>query len=242
MNQYTAPRRVALYARYSTDMQNPMSIDDQFRQAEIYAKQQGWVIVERFSDSAVSGTLSHARADFLRLMEALASRTRAFDIVLTESLDRISRDPEHLARFNKFAGAARVEIHTVGRGKADTVAVGLAALMSSLFLEDLSLKVRRGVEGKVLNGLSGGGRIYGYRPGTDDRGAPVKGALAIDPFEAAIVRGIFRDYAAGISPIKIASRLNDEGIGSPSVGSERKFRGTGSRTRSTAIVSAAPAS
>ena len=51
-----APRRVALYARYSTDMQNPTSVEDQFRQAERYAKRQGWVIVERFSDSAISGT------------------------------------------------------------------------------------------------------------------------------------------------------------------------------------------
>lgn len=50
MNEHTAPRRVALYARYSTDMQNPMSVDDQFRLAERYAAREGWVVVERFSD------------------------------------------------------------------------------------------------------------------------------------------------------------------------------------------------
>ena len=60
-------------------------------------------------------------------MEALASRTPGFDIVLAESLDRISRDPEHMARFNKLANRAGIEIHTVGRGKADTLAVGLAS-------------------------------------------------------------------------------------------------------------------
>ncbi len=37
-----APRRVALYARYSSDMQNPTSVDDQFQLAERYAAREGW--------------------------------------------------------------------------------------------------------------------------------------------------------------------------------------------------------
>nr|WP_249219069.1 recombinase family protein [Loktanella sp. SALINAS62] len=220
-----------------------MSVDDQFRLAERYAAREGWVVVERFSDKAISGTASHDRAGFLRLMDALAAKERSFDIVLAESLDRVSRDPEHLARFNKLANHARVDIYTVDRGKADTLAVGLSSLLSGMFLEKLSANVHRGIEGNVLRGLSGGGRIFGYRPGTDQRGAPVKGELAIDPIEAAIVRGIFRDYAAGISPIKIASRLNDEGIPSPSVGSKRKSSGhwkqntiNGNRERGTGIL------
>lgn len=243
MNDHTAARRVALYARYSTDMQNPMSVDDQFRLAERYAAREGWVVVERFSDRAISGTASHDRTGFLRLMDALTAKDRTFDIVLAESLDRVSRDPEHLARFNKLANHARVEIHTVDRGKADALAVSLSSLLSGMFLEKLSTNVHRGIEGNVLRGLSGGGRIYGYRPGTDQRGAPIKGALAIDPIQAAIVRGIFRDYAAGISPIKIASGLNDEGIASPSVGTKRKSSGkwkqntiNGNRARGTGIL------
>ena len=78
-----APRRVALYARYSTDLQNPMSVEDQFRQAERYARQQGWTIVERFSDSAVSGTAARTRPDFTRLSDALHRGT--FDIVLART-------------------------------------------------------------------------------------------------------------------------------------------------------------
>ncbi|EAU44721.1 recombinase family protein [Salipiger bermudensis] len=244
MNQHSShksPRRVALYARYSTDMQNPMSIEDQFRQATRYANQRGWAIVERFSDSAISGTSSRTRPDFARLSEAL--HDNAFDIVLTESLDRLSRDQEHLAGFYKAARYANVEIHTIGRGKVDAMTLGLSSMMSAMFLEDLSDKVRRGIEGKVMSGRSGGGRIYGYRPGTDARGAPDKGALAIDDLEAAVVRRIFRDYAAGMSPIAIASALNDDGIPSPSVGTKRASSGhwkqntiNGNRTRGTGIL------
>ncbi|MFZ3582117.1 recombinase family protein [Loktanella sp. DJP18] len=238
-----APRRVAIYARYSTDMQNPKSVEDQFRLAERYAAREGWVVVERFSDRAISGTASHDRADFLRLMDALVAKDRTFDIVLAESLDRVSRDAEHLARFSKLAIHARVEIHTVDRGKADALAVNLSSLLSGMFLEKLSATVHRGIEGNVSRGLSGGGRIYGYKPGTDQRGAPLKGQLAIDEIEAAVVRSIFRDYAAGISPIKIATRLNGEGIASPSVGSERESSGhwkqntiNGNRGRGTGII------
>ncbi|CUH38604.1 Recombinase [Jannaschia seosinensis] len=238
-----APLRVALYARYSTDLQNPMSIDDQFRQAERYAAQRGWRVVERFSDSGISGSASLTRPDFLRLSKALDPQNRRFDIVLAESLDRLSRDPEHINGFAKLAKFARVEIHTVEQGKASTMSVGLASIFSSMFMEGLSHKVRRGIEGKVLQGLNGGGRIYGYRPGTDPRGAPMKGALRIEATEAAIVRGIFRDYAAGVSPIKIASRLNANGIVSPSVGSKRKSSGhwkqntiNGNRERGTGIL------
>ena len=245
MTQLTRPdpRRVAIYARYSTDMQNPMSVEDQFRLAERYAAREGWVVVERFSDRAISGTATYDRGDFLRLMDALIAKDRNFDIVLAESLDRISRDPEHLARFNKLANHGRVEIHTVDRGKADALAVSLSSLFSGMFLERLSANVHRGIEGNVSRGLSGGGRIYGYKPGTDQRGFPAKGELAIDEIDAAVIRGIFRDYAAGISPIKIASRLNDEGIPSPSVGSKRKSSGhwkqntiNGNAARGTGIV------
>ena len=222
---HPAPRRVAIYARYSTDMQNPMSVEDQFRLAERYAAREGWLVVERFSDRAISGTASHDRADFMRLMDALIAKDRTFDIVLAESLDRVSRDPEHLARFNKLANHARVEIHTVDRGKADALAIGLSSLLSGMFLAKLSANVHRGIEGNVSRGLSGGGRIYGYKPGIDQRGFQAKGELAIDEIEASVIRGIFRDYAAGISPIKIATRLNDERIASPSVGSKRKSSG-----------------
>lgn len=240
---HPAPRRAAIYARYSTDMQNPMSIEDQFRMAERYAAQNGWVVVERFSDSAISGTASIARTDFVRLMEALTDKARGFDIVIAESLDRISRDPEHLAKFNKLAMHADIEIHTVDRGKADALSVSIASVFNTMFLQGVSQKVHRGIEGKVLSGLSGGGRIYGYKIGTDDRGAPLKGTRAIDEIEAAVVRRIFRDYAAGRSPIQIASDLNDDGIPSPAADTNRRSSGywkqnsiNGNRARGTGIL------
>ncbi|MFC0200746.1 recombinase family protein, partial [Paracoccus rhizosphaerae] len=226
MNQHTfpaAPRRVALYARYSTDMQRGESIEDQFRQAERHARQRGWTVVARYSDGAVSGSLSRAREGFVDLSHALASGT--FDIVLAESTDRISRDPEHMVRFYKTASFNGVEIHTTGRGKVDVLTLGLSSTMAAIYLEDLAFKTRRGLEGRIEKGMSGGGRSYGYRQGMDARGVPVTGLLEIDQVQAGIIRRIFRDNATGASPLKIAATLNAEGIPSPSVGTKRKSSG-----------------
>ena len=148
-----------------------------------------------------------------------------------------------LPHFNKLATFAGVDIYTVDRGKADQISVGLSSVFSAMFLQGLSQKVRRGLEGKVLSGLSGGGRIYGYTVGTDEHGARMKGTRSIDEIEAAVVRRIFRDYAAGRSPITIASDLNDEGFPSPAAKTNRQSSGhwkqnsiNGNRARGTGIL------
>ncbi|MFZ1884246.1 MAG: recombinase family protein [Rhodoplanes sp.] len=81
--------RVALYARYSSDNQRDASIEDQLRLCRDYAARQSWTIVESYADRAVSGD-SLLRAG-IQAVIADAQQSR-FDVVLTEALDRISRD------------------------------------------------------------------------------------------------------------------------------------------------------
>ena len=50
----------------------------------------------------------------------------------------------------------------------------------------------------------------------DDNGEPIRGERRIDEAEARIVRRIFREFAAGVSPRALARRLNEEGIPGPS--------------------------
>ena len=47
--------RVALYARYSTELQSEASIADQFRPCLEHAEREGWDVVARFQDAAISG-------------------------------------------------------------------------------------------------------------------------------------------------------------------------------------------
>jgi site-specific DNA recombinase len=97
-------------------------------------------------------------------------------------------------------------------------------IVDSLYIRELAKKVHRGVEGLALRGLHTGGRCFGYRsvPVEDSGKTDTYGRLLItgvrleiDESQAATVRRIFADYAAGDSIKTIAKRFNAEGVASP---------------------------
>lgn len=230
--------RVFIYARYSSDMQNPMSVRDQIDLCERYAVKSGWRVVQYFHDSAVSGA-TDKRPGFQALRTALARRE--CDIILTESIDRLSRDQEHAARLYKDVRFVDANIYTLDRGKVDIVQIGFNATVGALFLEMLSDKTRRGLSGRIKDGKSAGGLSYGYKVPRDDRDNPVVGQLDISAEEAAIVRRIFREYAEGRSPLKIAAGLNADGVPAPRSGGRsgghwKQNTINGNRERGTGIL------
>ena len=131
--------------------------------------------------------------------------------MLAEALDRFSRDQEDTAGLFKRLTFAGVNIVTLGEGDITHLHVGLKGTMNALFLKDLADKTRRGLRGRVELGKSGGGLCYGYRVrrATPDDMATT-GEREIVPAEAEVVRRIFRDYSAGMSPKAIAKQLNTE--------------------------------
>ncbi|MEH3116671.1 MAG: recombinase family protein [Methylorubrum populi] len=207
--------RIALYARYSSENQRDASIEDQLRQCRERAAREGWIVVETYSDRAVSGASMVRTGIQALLADAQAER---FDMVLSEALDRISRDQEDVAAVFKRLRFAGVTIVTLSEGEINELHVGLKGTMNALFLKDLAIKTHRGQRGRVEAGKIGSGRAaYGYRVvrrlGED--GEPVRGERAIVEDEAEVVRRIFRDYASGRSPKEIAFQLNREGIAGP---------------------------
>ena len=208
---------VALYARYSSDNQRDASIEDQLRLCRNYAGRQNWTIVESYADRAVSGA-SLMRVGIQALMSD-AQRGR-FDVVLAEALDRISRDQEDVAGVFKRLRFAGVTIMALSEGDICELHVGLKGTMIALFLKDLAAKTHRGIRGRVEKGKYSGGNCYGYRVAKrlDAGGEPIRGEREIVPEEAEIIRRIFRDFAAGLSPRRIVSALNKSGIPGPDGG------------------------
>jgi DNA invertase Pin-like site-specific DNA recombinase len=140
-----------------------------------------------------------------------------FDIVYAEALDRISRDQEDVAGVFKRLRFADVRIISLTEGEISELHVGLKGTMNALFLTDLANKTRRGLRGRVEAGRSGGGVTYGYDVLRTQRadGTVDAGDRRINGAEAGIVRGIFREYAAGRSPRAIAVGLNRDGVAGP---------------------------
>ena len=161
---------------------------------------------------------STLRPGYQALLAAL--RTGGIGLVLAESLDRFSRDQEHIAAFYKQASFADVRIVTLAEGDISELHVGLKGTMSALYLKDLSQKTRRGLEGRVLEGRSVGTIAYGYRMvrRLQADGEPDRGLREVDPVQAAVVRRIFLEYAGGASPLRIARALNAEDLSGPKGG------------------------
>jgi len=200
--------KAAVYARYSSDLQNDRSIEDQIALCEDFARRQGLTIVSAFHDRARSGASVIGRDGVLALMDA--ARAGTFDVVIVEALDRLSRDQEDLAGIYKRLTHAGIEIRAVHDGKADIVQIGIRGLVGALYLQDLAHKVRRGLQGVIRDGRNAGGKPYGYAP-VPGR----KGELQILDDEAAVLRRIYADYLAGRSTRDIAGDLNREGVKPP---------------------------
>ena len=203
--------RTALYARYSSDNQRDASIEDQLRLCRLHAERQGGSVADSYSDRAISGS-SLLRPGIQELI-ADAQRGR-FDTILTESLDRLSRDQEDIAGLYKRMRFLGVRIITLSEGDVSELHIGLKGTMGALYLKDLADKTRRGLRGRVEAGKAGGGNSYGYDvvKRFAENGEPIRGDRSINEAQAAVVRRVFRDYAAGNSSRTIAWELNKEGV------------------------------
>ncbi|MER8734150.1 recombinase family protein [Mesorhizobium sp. M1227] len=200
--------RAAIYARFSTDLQNERSIDDQLTLCRTYAEREGLNVVATFDDRARSGGSVMGRDGLLHLMDK--AREHEFDVLVVEALDRLSRDMEDLAGIHKRLSFLGIEIRAVHEGVVNTVLVGLRGLVGQLYREDNAHKVRRGQAGRVNKGLHAGGLTYGYSYLLGD---PGKRLIAED--EAEVVRRVFREYVDGRTPRDIAYNLNKDGIPPP---------------------------
>ena len=222
-------QRAALYARYSSDLQNERSVDDQLALCREYCARNDLAIVNEFSDRALSGASLIGRRGVADLVEF--ARGGACDVVVVESLDRLSRDMGDLANVFKELQHAQVDLAEVHDGKADQIKVGLRGILGALFLTDMARKVRRGAAGNIRSGKRAGGMAYGYRPVP---GQP--GQSTIHEAEAEIVRRIFRAYATGKTPREIAGELNADGVPTPRGGVWRASTLGGGRKRGDGLL------
>jgi site-specific DNA recombinase len=201
-------KRATIYARYSTDLQNERSVENQIELCSAYAARLGLTVIGFHSDKAKSGASTFGRAGLARIMQE--AEAASFDVLIAEAPDRISRDMADLAGLHKLLEFRGIRIECVNGGRMDTIQIGMHGVIGQMQREEGAKKTRRGLAGVVSSGRSAGGRAYGYRP------IPGKtGQLEIVPDETDIIRRIFSMYAVGVAPRSIAVTLNAEGVAPP---------------------------
>jgi len=225
----------AIYARYSSDLQNPASIEDQVRTCQAFLAARGWTPAGPFTDHGLSGA-DPRRPGFQQLLRAIEAGE--VNVVVAEALDRLSRDQEHVAGLFKKLTFRGVALVTVAEGEINELHVGLKGTMNALFLKDLGQKTRRGLEGRVRAGRSAGGLSFGYEMvrQVNERGEFDPGHRRINEAEAAVVRRIFEMFAGGTGPRTIARILNEDGVPGPRGRPWRDTTIRGHKARGTGIL------
>jgi site-specific DNA recombinase len=220
--------RAVIYARFSTDLQNEKSIDDQVALCRKYAEHAGLTIVGTYADRAKSGSSTVDRPDWQKLMTD--ARARAFEVLIAEHIDRISRNQADFhAAWDRLTFLG-IKIHTPN-GEMGRLEGSVHAIFGEQYIHVLAQKTHRGLAGVVAEGRYPGGRVYGYRP------VPGKpGQLEIDEEQAAVIRRIYQEYVAGRTPRDIARDLTREGVPSPRGGRWAASTINGNRKRQNGIL------
>ena len=171
-----------------------------------------------FCDNGRTGT-DFERPEFEKLMETV--KHGEVDCIVVKDLSRFGRNYKetgnYLERIFPFLGVRFIAVNdgfdtlTAERG-ADGYLVPLKNLINEVYSKDISKKSGSALATKQKNGdFIGAWAPFGYRKCADD---PHK--LEPDEATAPIVRQIFQWRVDGMSVTRIAKKLNDSGIPSPS--------------------------
>lgn len=200
----------AIYNRYSTDLQDPRSLADQETQNRVSARRKQFNVYGVYNDAESTSRTLHGRTGYARMMDDL--RAGKFRTIVVESMDRLSREGGSLyTMFQTFQHYGVEIIESANGDKVITLQeIAIYALVGTFFMKSLSDKVRRGLAGRVKDGMVVWKPPYGYRF--------VEGQKTIEIVleQAEIIRRIFREYVSGLSARVIAERLRSEGVPSPS--------------------------
>ena len=215
-NKFTTKRKVAAYARVSTDNEEQLSSFE--AQRDYYMKyiksKVEWEFVDIYKDEGISGTSTKKRDGFNRMIsDALEGK---IDLIITKSVSRFARNTVDSLTTVRQLKEKGVEIYFEKENifTMDSKGELLITIMSSLAQEEsrnLSENVTWGQRKRLADGKISlpYKQFLGYEKGED-------GLPKIVEKEAKVIRQIYKSFLDGKTPSVIAKNLTAKGIPTPS--------------------------
>lgn len=209
--------------KYESDSE---SVANQKELLRDYVKKNNFNLVNEYVDDGFSGT-DFDRPGFQKLMEDI--QNKKINCVIVKDLSRLGRDhvmtgyyietffPENNIRFISI-----LESYDSFKNQASNDSSTFIIACNDYYSKQNSIKIRNVLNEKRQKGkFIGSLPSYGYMRDPED-----KGHLIPNPETAPIVKKIFKWRVDGIGPSEIATRLNDEGVPTPSA-----YKGTAYSSR-----------
>lgn len=217
---------VALYARVSTTRQadNDLSIPDQLRQLQEWAKANGHLVVHEYIEPGASAT-DDKRPVFQQMIHDALQKPQTFEAIIIHSLSRFFRDGIQFGVYERKLLKNKVKVISITQPTSDDAGGEMMRRIINLFDEHQSKEnskhTSRAMKENARQGYFNGSRPpFGYMAVTTETTGShgrKKKKLAINEAEAGIVRMAYDLYLNGdqgrsMGCKEIAEHLTSRGL------------------------------
>ena len=195
--------RVALYTRVSTSMQanDGVSLSQQEEMLKKYCEEQNYEIVRIYSDRGISGKDIQGRPEMTQLL--MDANNRAFDLVMTWKLSRISRSVKDVLEIFDIFERNNIKYKSLTENFETETPSGrmvfqIMAVVNEMERNQISENVSGAMTFLASQGrYLGGSAPLGYDLKSESRGDRKTSILVINEQEAVTIRLIYELYVKG---------------------------------------------
>lgn len=202
--------RVAIYVRVSSQEQalHGYSVEEQDKRLSAYCEVKDWIIYEKYIDPGYTGSNINRPALQKLIADAKAHK---FDLVLVYKLDRLSRSQKDTMYLLEDVMLAN-DVDLVALNESfDTstpfgrAMIGILSVFAQLERENIKERTTMGRLARIRQGHNHGSQEplgYEFIPGSND--------LRVKPYEALMVKDIFKEVLAGTSIVSISNLMAEK--------------------------------
>ena len=195
-------KRVAIYARVSTDKQ---TCENQLNELRTIAERMQYIIVDEFIDEGISGVKTRLERPSLDALMKSATQ-RKFDMVMCWSIDRLGRSLQNLIEILNELQSLKVDLFFMQQGMDTSTSAG--RMMFSIF-GALAEYERNLIRERVCAGLQTA-KARGVKLGRPSKmNDGMKQAVVLLREKGMGIKQIAKEVGVGVGTIYTVFRLNE---------------------------------